>query len=137
MSHRRQIAIDAICVLADLSYTFLSDQCSPDHEEEPEWLRIFALISLTITSVFLIEIPLHIYTFSTKYYNPFANSRESPQAVHSGLHLLDATVIVVTFVIEVFLRGRERELASLLILVRLWRLVKLVSGESSMYACDI
>lgn len=121
-----QITIDAICVLADLSYTFLSDTCAPDHEEEPDWLRIFALTSLVITSVFLIEIPLHIYTFGVKYYNPRA---QGPEAVHSSLHLLDAAVILVTFVIEVFLRGRERELASLLILFRLWRLVKLVSGR--------
>jgi hypothetical protein len=120
-----QITIDAICVLADLSYTFLSDDCS-SNEEEPRWLTILTYTSLTITSLFVIEIPLHIYAFGSKFYNPFAKGEEA--TVHSGLHFLDACVILVTFIIEVFLKGRERELASLLILFRLWRLVKLVSG---------
>jgi len=119
------ITIDAICVLADLSYTFLLDDCSP-LEEEPRWLTVLAYISLVITSIFLIEIPLAIYAFGSKFYNPFAKGEE--RTVHSGLHLLDAVVILVTFIIEVFLKGRERELASLLILFRLWRLIKLISG---------
>jgi len=69
---------------------------------------------------------LHIYTFGAKFYNPFAKNEEV--TIHSGLHFLDAGVIVVTFILEVFLKGRERELAGLLILFRLWRLIKLVSG---------
>ena len=47
---------------------------------------------------------------------------------HAALHFFDAVVILTTFVLEVVLRGRERELASLLIVLRLWRLVKLVQG---------
>ena len=44
------------------------------------------------------------------------------------MHFFDAVVIITTFVLEVVLRGRERELAGLLIVLRLWRLVKLVQG---------
>jgi len=120
------ITIDAICVLADLSYTFLSEDCRTQEEEEPRWLTVLSYTSLAITSLFLIEIPLHIYTFGAKFYNPFAKNEEV--TIHSGLHFLDAGVIVVTFILEVFLKGRERELAGLLILFRLWRLIKLVSG---------
>ena len=47
---------------------------------------------------------------------------------HAGLHLFDSLIIVTTFVLEVILKGRERELAGLLIVLRLWRLVKLVGG---------
>jgi len=35
---------------------------------------------------------------------------------------------LTTFILEVILRGKERELAGLLIILRLWRLVKLVGG---------
>lgn len=120
-----QITIDAICVLADLGYTFLSEDCRLQ-EEEPLWLTALAFTSLAITSLFLIEIPLHIYTFGFKFYNPLAKNEKA--TVHSSLHFLDASVIIVTFILEVFLKGRERELAGLLILLRLWRLIKLVSG---------
>lgn len=54
--------------------------------------------------------------------NPFGS------APHASLHAFDALVIVTTFTLEVALRGKEKELAGLLIILRLWRLVKLVGG---------
>jgi len=118
------IIIDAICVLADLSYTFLNDTCSPadELEEDPIWLEILSHISLAITTFFLVEIPLTVYGFGWRYYNPVGT------VLHSRLHLFDAAVILTTFILEVILRGKERELAGLLIILRLWRLVKLVGG---------
>ena len=111
-------------VLADLSYTFLSPQCPPSEEENPAWLEILSHISLAITTLFLIEIPLALFAFGPQFYNPFG------QTLHASLHLFDAVIIIGTFALEAVLRGRERELAGLLILLRLWRLVKLVGGKS-------
>jgi len=54
--------------------------------------------------------------------NPFGS------APHASLHAFDALVIVTTFTLEVVLRGKEQELVGLLIILRLWRLVKLVGG---------
>jgi len=45
-----------------------------------------------------------------------------------GFHFFDAFVIITSFIMDVVLRGRERELAGLLVLLRLWRLIKLVGG---------
>jgi voltage-gated hydrogen channel 1 len=115
-----QISIDAICVLADLAYTFLTPDCPAP--ESPEWLEVLAHISLAITTVFLIEIPLSLWSLGYQYMNPFGT------APHASLHAFDAIVIVTTFTLEVALRGREKELAGLLIILRLWRLVKLVGG---------
>ncbi|EIM90134.1 uncharacterized protein STEHIDRAFT_137658 [Stereum hirsutum FP-91666 SS1] len=116
------IIIDATCVVIDLAYTLLSKGCEPAGPDAPLWLDILSEISTAITTFFLIEIPLALWAFGLSYYNPFG---EEP---HSSLHLFDAVIIVTTFVLEVALRGRERELASLLIILRLWRLVKLVGG---------
>lgn len=44
-------------------------------------------------------------------------------------HGTQAFIIITTFVLEVVLKGKEQELAGLLIILRLWRLVKLVGGE--------
>jgi hypothetical protein len=118
-----KIAIDAACVLADLIYTFLSESCLPP-EEGPPWLHILSRISLAITTLFLIEIPIALFAFGPKYSNPFG---EHP---HASLHLFDWTVIIVTFTLEFLLRGKERELVGLLVVLRLWRLVKLVGGPS-------
>ncbi|KAI0807432.1 hypothetical protein C8Q74DRAFT_1362934 [Fomes fomentarius] len=117
------VLIDSACVLADLAYTFLSAECTPiEGPDTPVWLNILAQVSLAITTFFLVEIPLSIWAIGLQNYNPFG------PVPHAALHFFDAIVIVTTFVLEVVLRGRERELASLLIILRLWRLVKLVQG---------
>ncbi|TBU35827.1 hypothetical protein BD311DRAFT_772879 [Dichomitus squalens] len=117
------VLVDSACVLADLAYTFLSSDCTPiEGPETPLWLNILAEISLAITTVFLVEIPVTIWAQGIQKFNPFGG------VPHAALHFFDAVVILTTFVLEVVLRGRERELASLLIILRLWRLVKLVQG---------
>ncbi|KAG2158362.1 uncharacterized protein EDB93DRAFT_1121065 [Suillus bovinus] len=115
------IVIDATCVLADLGYTVLSDKCAP-LDEGPEWLEVLATISLAITTLFLIEIPVTLWAFGVRFYTPFSG------VPHAALHLFDVAIIVTTFVLEFVLKGRQRELAGLLIILRLWRLVKLVGG---------
>ncbi|EPT06116.1 hypothetical protein FOMPIDRAFT_124958 [Fomitopsis schrenkii] len=115
------VLIDSACVLADLSYTFLKENCVPD-EEQPVWLEALSNTSLAITTFFLVEIPIQIWAQGWGFY------KLGGQAPHSSLHFFDAVVIITTFVLEVVLRGRERELAGLLIVLRLWRLVKLVQG---------
>lgn len=50
---------------------------------------------------------------------------------HAVLHVFDAAIIITTFVLEIVLKGKERELGSLLIILRLWRLIKLVGGRAS------
>lgn len=96
---------------------------------DPAWLEVLSHVSLAITTLFLIEIPLQLWAFGVRYYNPIRGSGDGERVMFGWLHLFDAAVIVTTFVLEVVLRGRERELAGLLILLRLWRLVKLVGGE--------
>ncbi|KAI0328543.1 hypothetical protein GY45DRAFT_991083 [Cubamyces sp. BRFM 1775] len=117
------VLIDSVCVLADLAYTFLSADCTPiEGPDTPLWLNVLANVSLVITTLFLAEIPITVWALGWQYYNPVG------PVTHAALHFFDAAVILTTFVLEVGLRGRERELASLLVILRLWRLVKLVQG---------
>ncbi|KAG1891249.1 hypothetical protein F4604DRAFT_1705109 [Suillus subluteus] len=115
------IVIDATCVLADLGFTVLSDGCTPS-DDGPEWLEVLATISLAITTLFLIEIPVTLWAFGIRFYTPFSG------VPHAAFHLFDVAIIITTFVLEFVLKGRQRELAGLLIMLRLWRLVKLVGG---------
>lgn len=107
-------------------YTVLSDTCEPpEGPDSPLWLTILAHLSLTITTLFLAEIPITLWAMGFKFYNPLGS------VPHASLHLFDSCIILITFVLEIVLRGREQELAGLLIILRLWRLVKLVGGESN------
>jgi len=114
------IAIDAACIIADIAYGFLMDGCPAP--ENPIWLEVLANISLAITTFFLLELPLAFWAFGIKFYLPYFGHP------HALLHLFDAIIVVTTFVLEFVLKGRERELAGLLVILRLWRLVKLVGG---------
>jgi len=117
------ITIDAVCVLADLGYSFLSESCTPpEGPEAPAWLEVLATISLVITTFFLVEIPISLWAHGLRFYIPFAGFP------HAAFHLFDAFIIITTFILEFVLKGREKELAGLLIILRLWRLVKLVGG---------
>jgi voltage-gated hydrogen channel 1 len=75
-----------------------------------------------------VEIPLTLWAFGWRFYDPLHGKQYGYH--HTPFHLLDALVILGSFVSDVFLRGRERELASLIVLLRLWRLLKLVGGKN-------
>lgn len=107
----------------DLAYTLLTPGCEPIGDSTPGWLEVLSLISTVITTLFLIEIPLTLWSLGFEFYNPYG------PIPHASLHVFDALIIVTTFVLEVVLKGKERELAGLLIILRLWRLLKLVGGE--------
>jgi voltage-gated hydrogen channel 1 len=110
-------------MLVDLAYTLLSSDCAMPIDEPPDWLEVLSLISTLITTLFLVEIPLTIWSLGFKFYN------SRGPITHASLHVFDALIILTTFMLEVVLRGRERELAGLLIILHLWRLLKLVGGE--------
>ncbi|KAJ7905389.1 hypothetical protein B0H14DRAFT_2327329 [Mycena olivaceomarginata] len=118
-------SLDASCVLADLGYAFLHENCTPPAGPgAPVWLSVLSHISLGITSFFLLEIPITLWALGLKFYDPWGG------VPHAALHFFDAIIILTTFVLEIVLKGREQELAGLLIILRLWRLVKLVGGVS-------
>ncbi|KAF6765108.1 hypothetical protein DFP72DRAFT_870129 [Ephemerocybe angulata] len=118
------IFIDATLVIIDLGYSAVRPDCHAPGEkpETPLWLEVLSHISLAITSLFLVEIPLTIWSLGVWWYWPFGS------ITHAWLHLFDAAVIIATFVLEVVLRGKESEAASLLVILRLWRIIKLVTG---------
>ncbi|KAJ2912301.1 hypothetical protein MD484_g8106, partial [Candolleomyces efflorescens] len=117
--------VDAVFVIIDLGYSAIHPDCPAEPGgpvKRPEWLEILSHCSLAITSLFLIEIPLTLWSLGFQFLNPWG------PVPHAWLHLFDAVVIVTTFSLEVALRGQGSELAGLLIILRLWRIVKLVAG---------
>ncbi|KAF9926208.1 hypothetical protein FBU30_004167 [Linnemannia zychae] len=107
-------AIDVALVILQIAASLLH----LDDSKEAQWfLELLAHTSLAIVSIFVVEILLKIYAFGFGYFwtsNP-----------HGILHLADAMIIIISFLLEVFLKGAEQELGALLIIFRLWRIVKL------------
>ncbi|KAI9031699.1 hypothetical protein CLU79DRAFT_694099, partial [Phycomyces nitens] len=120
--------IDTVCVLIQILYTFFHE-CKVDVElklfesANHNWILAFELaeiITATITCMFVIECLLHLIAFGPRYY--------LPGWTHWKLHVFDIAVVGSTFVLEVILRGKEREVAGLLIIFRLWRIVKVIDA---------
>ncbi|KAF5357850.1 hypothetical protein D9756_001657 [Leucocoprinus leucothites] len=116
------LTVDVACVIADLGYGFLTRDCDNAHNHDPAWLGALAHVALVITAVFMVEIVLALFAFGPEFYNPFG---KIPLAT---LHLFDAIVIITTFVLEVVLKGKVEEFAALLIILRFWRIIKLMEG---------
>ncbi|KAF9570683.1 hypothetical protein EC968_001516 [Mortierella alpina] len=106
--------IDIILVVVQIGASLLH----LDETKEEIWIiALLSHLSLAIISVFMLEILLKFFAFGPRYF-----WRGIP---HGILHLVDATIIVTSFVLELILKGAEQELTNLLIIFRLWRVIKL------------
>jgi voltage-gated hydrogen channel 1 len=106
-------AIDLAFVLTGLALAAFHGNELPHHIEEVE--DGLAYGSIVILSMFTIE---QFFRFAIFGFSYFLNL----------WHLLDATVIVTSLILEILLRGPARDTAALLIVFRLWRLVRVIHG---------
>jgi len=115
------IVVDAILATVDVAFTIVNPACGREHWP-PHWVEVLAEISFAIACVFMLELLVTVWALGPQWFNPFGH------IPFSVLHLVDAVIIIATFVLELVLRGAGRELAALLVILRLWRLVKLVGS---------
>ncbi|KAF9209952.1 hypothetical protein BGZ49_009228 [Haplosporangium sp. Z 27] len=107
-------ALDILLVILQIGATLLGLE---EHKGAEEVLEILAHISLAIVTFFVVEVILKVFAFGPGYF--------WTSTPHGLLHLADALIIIVSFLLEITLKGAEQELGSLLIIFRLWRLIKL------------
>ncbi|XP_040202488.1 voltage-gated hydrogen channel 1-like isoform X2 [Rana temporaria] len=81
--------------------------------------KIFHYMSLAIVSLFVLEILCKIIAFSVEFF-------------HHKCEVFDAAIVGVSFIIEVIYSTREDlfRAIGLLILLRMWRVVRIVLGSS-------
>jgi hypothetical protein len=111
------IFLDLCLILTDLSLSSFY----PIEEEAPDAVHtvqnVFAWTSVGILSIFTLEQIAKLIVFGPQYFFKF-------------WHALDAFIIIASLVLEIVLRQNQdaREVASLLIIFRLWRLVRIMHG---------
>ncbi|KAI8638872.1 hypothetical protein BD408DRAFT_422393 [Parasitella parasitica] len=122
------VLIDATCVVIQIVYTFFHECQVPvvlySGSHRASYLLIAfemaEIISISICVLFLTECILCLIAFGPRYYLPGWE--------HWKLHVFDASVVTTTLILEVGLKGKEREVAGLLIILRLWRVVKVIEA---------
>lgn len=118
-AHRFQVIIiclvvlDALLVLAELVLDLRIIQ--PDKNNYAP--RVFHYMSLAILTFFMTEIFFKILVFRLEFF-------------HHKFEILDAIVVVISFILDIVLLFREHEFEALglLILLRLWRVARIING---------
>jgi hypothetical protein len=107
------VLLDLLIILTDLSL----QSFFPIEEEAPHAVHtaedVLAWTSVGILSLFTLEQFIKLAVFGPSYFCRV-------------WHAIDAFVIVTSLVLEILLRGPSREVVSLLIIFRLWRLARIM-----------
>jgi len=84
----------------------------------PEAQDALGIVSLIFSCLFMLELLASVWAFGFQYFK-------------SWFHCFDATIILVGFVIDVCLKGVLEEAGSIVVILRLWRVFKIVEEFSA------
>lgn len=112
------ISLDVSCIFADIFISLYTCEEGKNRSETTDrrierTQEALAIISLVFSCIFLAELIVTLWAFGLRY-------------LKSKFHIFDAIVIIAGFVVDVVLRGVNSEVASLVVLLRLWRFVKII-----------
>ncbi|TDZ26708.1 Voltage-gated hydrogen channel 1 [Colletotrichum orbiculare MAFF 240422] len=117
------VSLDVAVLMANIFVELVA--CDMKRESEP-WVRDtregLEITSLVFSCLFLVELILCVVAFGLRYFAEW-------------FHLLDGIVIAASFVVDILSHGVVEEIASLVIVFRLFRFVKVVE-EMSMGAAE-
>lgn len=109
------VAIDVVIVLAELILALLTCKAPTKTSENIE--EALSICSITISTIFVVELLSTLVVLGFEYLTEW-------------IHMLDALIILASFILDVSARGATEEIGSLLIIGRLWRIIKL-AGEAT------
>lgn len=80
--------------------------------------QVFHYLSLSILTIFLVEVGFKVFIYRWEFF-------------HHKFEVLDGIVVIVSFILDVILIFREHEFEAvgLLILLRLWRVARIINGR--------
>ncbi|OLN85574.1 Voltage-gated hydrogen channel 1 [Colletotrichum chlorophyti] len=117
------VSLDVVTLMTNIFVELVA--CDMKQEDEP-WVKNtrhgLTLAGLVFSCVFLAELILCLFAFGLGYFSDW-------------FHVLDGVVIATSFVVDVISHGVVEEIASLVIVFRLFRFVKVVE-EMSMGAAE-
>ncbi|RAO72017.1 uncharacterized protein BHQ10_008029 [Talaromyces amestolkiae] len=119
------VAVDVACIFADFMIELRVCELRERHQTpiDRRWglaQEALGLVGLIFSCLFMLELIASVLSFGLSYFR-------------STFHSFDALVIVLAFILDVALRGVVEELGSLVVVLRLWRVFKIIEemGEVS------
>jgi len=111
------VSLDVSCIFADFIINLFTCEARSPHSAWGTALEALGIVSLVFSCLFMVELLASIWAFGAAYFK-------------SKFHCFDALIIVAGFVVDVLLRGVIEEVASLVVILRLWRVVKIIEELS-------
>ncbi|KAF2491090.1 hypothetical protein BU16DRAFT_446162, partial [Lophium mytilinum] len=111
------VSLDVSCIFADFIINIFTCETRGPSSGASTALEALGIISLVFSCLFMVELFASVWAFGPKYFQ-------------SKFHCFDALIIVAGFIVDVLLRGVIEEVASLVVIFRLWRVVKIIEELS-------
>ncbi|KAK5661680.1 hypothetical protein OQA88_9780 [Cercophora sp. LCS_1] len=112
------VVLDVGAILADI---FIALVACDLHLEGEEWvLRTregLHIVTLVFSSLFLVELLVTVWAYGRSFFEDW-------------FHCFDGFVILASFIIDVVTKGILEEIGSMIIVLRLWRFIKIVEELS-------
>ncbi|KAF2166831.1 hypothetical protein M409DRAFT_66392 [Zasmidium cellare ATCC 36951] len=112
------VSFDVSCVFADLIITSLACEGHVKKDDASRVTEILGIVSLVFSCLFMLELLASIWAFGLSFFK-------------SAFHCLDAVVIIAGLVIDILLRGTLEEIGSIVVVLRLWRVLKIIDELSA------
>lgn len=135
------VSLDVACIFADLLISlFICEQrCGKDLDATKALVgaqEALKVVSLVFSCLFMAELIACVWAFGLKYasqsyHQQSGNTDRCGSYFNSKFHCFDAAVILAGFVIDVCLTGVLEEVGSIVVVLRLWRVFKIVEEFSS------
>ncbi|THW18259.1 hypothetical protein D6D19_04049 [Aureobasidium pullulans] len=111
------VCLDCSCIFGEFVIQILTCEGRVSESKGDVAQEAIGIVGLVFSCLFMLELMASIWAFGFQYFR-------------SKFHCFDATVIVASFVIDVLLRGILEEVASLVVILRLWRVIKIMEELS-------
>ncbi|KAK1074516.1 hypothetical protein LTR74_001112 [Friedmanniomyces endolithicus] len=112
------VSVDITAIFADLILQLLTCEGRIPARDGDTASDVLGIFSLIFSCLFMLELVASVWAFGWTYF-------------HTPFHCLDATVILAGFVLDVLLKGIVEEVSSLVVVLRLWRVFKIIEELSA------
>lgn len=127
------VSLDVSGIFADLILQLVTCEGRVPLKDSNKAQTVLGIVSMVFSCLFMAELVASMWAFSVRrvsYYDDWAaqTAYTGDRFFYSWFHCLDATVITASFVVDVVLRGVVKEVGSLIIVLRLFRVFKVRSA---------
>ncbi|KAI9775842.1 MAG: hypothetical protein M1835_005675 [Candelina submexicana] len=112
------VTLSASCVLANMIIALVNCEQKTGNHGLAIASMVLGTISMIVACVFVVELLAAIFAFGISY-------------LYYVVYCFDAIVVITTFVVSLVLRGTLGEIARLVVLLRLWRVFRLMYQSST------